>query len=227
MYSLTRIAQPINLCKKYWKQNKNIWSSFCAMMIWVTSDRPFFFFVSVFCTSNSAANVEIEPLILIANKNGYISYYNISNKLSQEENSYWKPKIIKFRIKSQPDWNADRLSKRKYLLTQQFFMTISTYSDPVFSKSSSRNKSIFAINISYMCLLWMHLNLSLQHLLLCSSKEIWKFYTIFSKSHFYTNDKSVQSTKETVTNRISSLFYSILLTNRWVIWRGGFGNVFM
>ena len=70
MFSLIRIAQPIYLCIKYWKQNYNICYTFWAMIIWVTSGQTFFFFVFVFCVSNSAANVEIELQSLIANKTG-------------------------------------------------------------------------------------------------------------------------------------------------------------
>ena len=73
------------------------------------------------------------------------------------------------------------------------------------------------MDIYFMYALRMHLNFSLQYLLLLRFTGIWKFFAIFSKLHFYTNDITVQSIKETVTNRISSFFYSILMAIRWVI----------
>ena len=84
------------------------------------------------------------------------------------------------------------------------------------------------MDILSMYELQMNLNFSLQYLLLLSFRGILKFFFDFLKIlfFFYTNDETVQSTKETVTNRIS-FFYSILMTNRWVILPGGLANFFL
>ena len=49
------------------------------------------------------------------------------------------------------------------------------------------------MDIYSMYALRMHLNFSLQYLLLLSFTGIWNFFAIFSKLHFYTNDITVQS----------------------------------
>ena len=60
MLIFCRIEQPVHLCMKWWTKNQNLWSSSCAMMIWVTPGKTFPVFVFVFCALKSAVNLEIE-----------------------------------------------------------------------------------------------------------------------------------------------------------------------
>ena len=75
-----------------------------------------------------------------------------------------------------------------------------------------------------MCAIRMQVNFSLQYLLLLSM-DLEVFCNFLKIAFLHQNyNNTVQSIKERVINRISPFFYSILLTNRWGIWHGGFAN---
>ena len=73
------------------------------MMIWVTSGRAFFFFVFVFCMSNSAANMEIELQSLIANKMGKCLAIIVKALFHMKKIAIVSQKTSNFAIK--PSWS--------------------------------------------------------------------------------------------------------------------------